>query len=119
MIIRPFRAVTIDTEGNAEAVEWDTNDTLRPLQQAVGGYVELVSLTATLDMWVNETGLIDGLPVNEVATWIAISHGLTHQPYFGPVVFTGGTDDQGDTLPLTEMQSAALLDFAHQVHAGL
>lgn len=60
MIIRPFRAVTIDTEGNAEAVEWDTNDTLRPLQQAVGGYVELVSLTATLDMWVNETGLIDG-----------------------------------------------------------
>ncbi|MBE1609896.1 DUF3846 domain-containing protein [Actinopolymorpha pittospori] len=105
--------MTIDVEGNAQAVEWDTtNGTLKPLQRAVGGFVDVVSLHPTVDMWVNDNGIAEGLPVNIVATAIAGAFGATHQPYFGPVVFTGGADSEGETLSLEDRQVTLLLSLA-------
>lgn len=44
---------------------------LATLQKAVGGYVERVVLSETLTMWVNEEGLLQGLPINMAATILA------------------------------------------------
>lgn len=100
-----FRALTIDVDGTTAVQTWDTtDDTLPHLQRAVGGCVDVVALTGDLDMWLNDEGLLIGLPVNILATGIAALHGLTHQVYVGPVVLTGGADAEGNTLPLTEQQ---------------
>lgn len=53
--------------------------------------------------------MLIGLPVNMLATGIAAYHGMIYQPYVGTAVFTGGADDEGDTLPLTEEQVQLLL----------
>lgn len=40
---------------------------------------------------------------------------MTHQPYAGPVVFTGGVGDDGTTLPLGDHQTAVLLRAVHLI----
>lgn len=98
-----FHALIITTDGTIETAEWAAGGTnLTHLQQAVGGSVDVVALTDELDMWVNDEGLVMGMPINEVATAIAREHGMSHQPYAGPAVFTGGCDEAGDTQPLTK-----------------
>lgn len=107
------RAVTIDTKGQAQTVALDAaNELLDALQHAVGGYVDVVTLTKNVDMWVDEEGLLKNLPVNIVATHIARLFGRTHQVYLGPAVFTGGMDDQGTTLGLTEDNAEILMNLA-------
>ncbi|QDP63905.1 MAG: hypothetical protein Unbinned3992contig1000_19 [Prokaryotic dsDNA virus sp.] len=48
--------------------------TLEECQQAVGGLIEAVYLDDGRLMYVNENGLIVGLPVNEMASQIAGRH---------------------------------------------
>lgn len=108
-----FRALTIDVDGLAAVQMWDTFDgTLPHLQRAVDGSVDVVGLSADLDMWINDEGLLIGLPVNMLASGIAAFHGMIHQPYVGTAVFTGGADVDGNTLPLTEEQVRLLLRYA-------
>lgn len=42
--------------------------TLKEMQDHVGGYIERVSLGGNDEMWVNEEGLLKGLPLNQKAT---------------------------------------------------
>lgn len=108
-----FRAVTIDVDGNAETVEWDTSSgTLTLLQRAVDGFVDVVALHDHVALWVNDEGIVKGMPMNIVATSIARGFGFTHQPYFGPVVFTGGGTEEGETLGLAEQHAEALMNLA-------
>lgn len=110
-----FRAVTIDVDGVAVAHTWDATDgTLSHLQGAVAGCVDVVALNQDLDMWINDEGLIVGLPVNMLATGIAALHGRTHQAYVGTAVFTGGADAEGGTLPLSEQQVRLLMSYGRQ-----
>lgn len=77
--------------------------TLLPiLQVECGGYVQVVSLTGTLDMWCNEEGKFNGSEWNECATavWQAI-YGPTDE-IFGTVVYTGGPDEDGDTTGISD-----------------
>lgn len=72
---------------------------LAVLQAAVGGDVACVSVTDSVDLWVCEDGLGRFAP-NPVAVLAALYlrgvGGL--MPYWGTAVFTGGADDDGDTL---------------------
>jgi hypothetical protein len=61
----------IKTDGTIEEVAVDKDNSLKQMQDAVGGYIELVRLTDDDIMVVNEEGLIFGLPVNEHASKIA------------------------------------------------
>lgn len=120
MSINPFRAVTIAVDGTAEAVQWDaTRGSLTQLQQAVDGLVDLVALHEHVTMWVNDEGIARGMPMNIVATSIARGFGLTNQSYFGPAVFTGGGDTDGETLGLTERRVEALMNLARLVQLQL
>lgn len=111
-----FRAVTISTEGIAQEVVWDASGgTLGLLQQSVEGLVALVDLSPHLDMWVNDAGIVLGMEINQVATQIARLCGQTVQPYYGPAVFTGGSDPDGQTLPLSADQAGAILALVGQL----
>jgi hypothetical protein len=95
-------ALTITEDGTATIVEFPTDgDSLSFLQHHVGGNVDVVSLSSYLDMWVGDESLFTHGP-NAVATAIAHTFGFDAQLYHGPVVFTGGVDDDGNTLPLVD-----------------
>ena len=67
---------------------------LKQLQDAVGGYLEAVRLPAMGLLWLNEEGVLKGLPYNHFASVIAI------QPIMGDVVVTGTEDADGDITPI-------------------
>ena len=59
--MKQFRAVSITTDGAATVHDWDvTHGTLKHLQEAVGGFVDVVALAPDMDMWVNDEGLVIG-----------------------------------------------------------
>jgi len=62
------------TDGSYGQVDLDHKLTLEEMQKLVGGYIERVKVRyygKVKDMWVNEEGLIHGLPVNAGASKIA------------------------------------------------
>jgi hypothetical protein len=96
-------AIKLNTDGVATEVEFaPVGKRLQQLQDAVGGWVEAVDLSPTLTMWCNEEGKLNGLPFNSLATdlWEE-SFGQTDF-IKGNVIFTGGTDEEGETLGLDE-----------------
>lgn len=116
--MKNFRALTIAVDGTVAICDWDATDgTLDQLQIAVDGLVDVVGLCEGLDMWVNDEGIVREMPMNVVATVIAreFMGERFAQAYFGPVVFTGGCDDEGETLQLTDDQATTLVDMACRV----
>lgn len=73
--------------------------TLAALQRLVGGYVDVVRLDDGLDLWVNDEGLLQGLPVNVVAT------ALAQTPLVGAAVIAR-SDQDGETLGVTDEDAA-------------
>jgi hypothetical protein len=63
------------------------------LQDAVGGRFDVVAAPHA-DVWVNDEGLLEGLPLNLVASAIALT------PLVGPAVVTGPVDSDGETTPI-------------------
>ena len=100
-------AVVVSTDGEFSVIDI-AGDELKTLQGLVGGWIQAVDLKPNLTLWVNEEGKLDGLPVNGFATemWDSV-YGAT-DIVVGPAVFTGGTDDDGDTIGLTDSQIEAL-----------
>jgi hypothetical protein len=73
---------------------------LETLQKAVGGWVQALDFSS-YTMWVNEEGkLIEGTQPNFTATAMFINEFQVQDSIMGDVVFTGGTDQNGETLPL-------------------
>lgn len=82
--------------------EFTVGDSYDMLSEAVGGYIECVSLTPTLDMWLNEEGKIINLETNNIATAIFWDKfGFMSDIIVGNVVFTGN-DGSGETIGLSE-----------------
>lgn len=105
----PFVVFTIASDGTGSRVAWEaplTDDKcLANLQEAVGGYVEVIAPTAALTVWLNEEGRRSCDP-NPVATAVvgSYAHLVPGTTLFGPVVFTGPPNQDGETLPLTDDQ---------------
>ena len=64
-----FYKVQVDGEVTTLA-----NGELETLQEAVGGYIERLVASPSMDMYVNEEGLLHGLPINVMATALAKRH---------------------------------------------
>jgi hypothetical protein len=101
----------MSTDGAVQVIPF-VDQQLKTLQTAVGGYVEPVALGPDLMMWVNEDGKMTRLPFNQAATSIFIKHRGGSDYIVGQVVFTGGTDDDGNSLGLTEAQIQQLKTYA-------
>jgi hypothetical protein len=87
-------ALQVTPEGVVTELDISSN-ALNVLQTAVDGLIEAVDLTNELTLWVNEEGLLrNDLKLNLIA------EAFYSSPIMGTVVFTGGTDYEGETLGL-------------------
>lgn len=86
----------------------ENGKTLAGLQKAVGGYVDVIELrhptTGTLaDMWINDEGKMNGSPMNQYATILAIvcEAGLAYGDFIAGTVVLTCHNEEGDTTPLS------------------
>lgn len=92
-----------------EIVEFDETNSLEVMQEAVGGLIDLVRLSDDLDLWVNDEGLLMQLPLNYFAMKVYTHTFHTKGLIVGDVIFTGGSDDEGNSLGLTDEQINRLI----------
>jgi len=90
-----------------EVVELDmTIDGLTVLQGAVDGLIQPIDFHG-MTMWVNEEGLLrNDLKENVIAQLFYAG------AIMGTVVFTGGTDNVGNTLPLDHENAARIKNLS-------
>ncbi len=110
--ITQLRVVVVFEDGTVYDDTWTLTadkDCLAHLQEVVGGLVDCVGLTPTADLWVNDEGLYlcEPNPVASVLAHVMADRDLA-QPLFGPAVFTGGVDEDGGTLGLSEEAAQGL-----------
>jgi len=74
------------------------------MQAVVGGYIERVQLSETVDLWLNEEGRITGLPLNRL---VRDDYGNDWDVHGD--VFLASHDDEGDTVSLSEEDLAKWL----------
>lgn len=103
------KALKIDVNKNITELDLDAPEGgLKVLQTAVGGYIEAIDL-GNLTMWVNEEGKFAESPISN-----EIGNAYFHRAFgqvdniVGDIVFTGGVDEEGDTIGLTEAQVRSL-----------
>jgi hypothetical protein len=95
------KAIMLDVDGNLSAIDLDAGNGLKILQDAVGGWVQAVDFRDDLTIWVNEEGKLNNLPINAEATKIW-AHFFGNTDFIvGNAVFTGGTDENGETMAIS------------------
>ena len=99
-----MKALHIKTTGQVQVVEFENDTCYQTLSAGVGGYIECVALSEQMDLWCNEDGKVDGLPFNPLATRIFHHAHKTSDFIVGDAVITGGIDDEGESLGLTDEQ---------------
>ena len=108
------KVLKIPARGEWSFDEVETNDegciALKTMQSMVSGYIERWSLQGhgldCLDMFLNEEGKLRGLPYNPKAT--ILSAILLCGDCIVGDTFVCGSDDDGNSIGLTEAQELAL-----------
>ena len=101
-----MKAVVIKTDGSRYVAEFE-KESYDFLSKTVGGLIERVTLhdkEGAPDMWLNEEGKVIGLDQNPTATALWVDMYDLTDVMCGDVVITGGCDDEGYTLGLTNEQ---------------
>ena len=111
-------ALRINTDFTTEILDLEA-DSLTQLQEAVGGLIQAVDLRPDLTLWCNEEGkLINGMQLNVIGTHMwEKSFGMTDM-IMGDIVFTGGTDEEGESLPLPYPWQVQLEELAAKLHTA-
>jgi hypothetical protein len=105
------RALRINTDFTTEVLDLSSNE-YEQLSGAVGGLIQAVDLKPDLTVWMNEEGKLMDLPVNIIGTHMwERSFGQT-DILVGDIVFTGNTDDEGETTDLSHAWLVQLEEFA-------
>ncbi|MBF0817791.1 DUF3846 domain-containing protein [Microbacterium paludicola] len=112
-------AVKVTPDGRTERLDLGA-DAYPVLSGAVEGLIEPVTLTADLEFYVNEDGWAQfggahRNPTAEAAQW-AILGGANL--IVGPAVFTGGLDEEGETLGLSEEHAQQIEQLAAAVRGA-
>ena len=108
-----YNAVIIRTDGSKEVVEFDQDSSYNVISTAVGGLIECVTLhdKEGVDMWVNERGKVEGLDQNPIATALWVDMYDLTDVIVGDVIVTGGSDEEGFTLGLTDEQVKVFMAY--------
>ncbi len=101
----------IKTDNTIEICSVDPEKEYDFLSGSVGGYIEQVSFTDELTMWVNEEVKLNGLPVNYLATKLWEFYYGPSDVMVGDVVLTGGIDEEGYSISLGEFYVANLKEM--------
>jgi hypothetical protein len=89
--------------GNEEINVITIKDTLDAKHELVDGWLECVMLPNKIDLWINETGLIDDLDLN-FATFVIRNDELHLVHYIHGNVFFASHDEEGNTVSLNKEQ---------------
>jgi len=90
---------------------------LKKLQTAVDGLIQPVDIGDKVTMWVNEEGLLRGdLKLNHLATMLMEEIGYK-TPIMGDVVFTGASDEDGNTMEFPAQASYELIELIDSFRA--
>jgi hypothetical protein len=104
-------AAIIHVDGLIEMVQIDEG--YKAIQKVVGGCFDLVaSSTGETSFWIHDEGKLIGLDVNPVATrmlWDLNPLFRDQDILVGTVLVTGGADDEGNTLGLSDEAELALM----------
>ncbi len=106
------KALIIRTHGAREIVEFEVGNSYDTIKNAVGGWIECVHLPSFgADLWVNEEGKLLGLPHNAFGSVLwAKEYG--HTDFIsGDLIITGGADDEGETLGISDEQLEGVLGY--------
>lgn len=95
-----MKMLIVRTNGKCEHVE---NTGLKSMQEAVGGYIEHVTINHEVSMFVNEEGRLNNLPINHFATLVYGSAHKTRETIHGDVVFTGATNEEGNETDVPDI----------------
>jgi hypothetical protein len=110
------KAVIIKTDGTKEVVEFEIGESYDLLSKSVEGWIECVSLISrNADMWVNEEGKLNGLPVNTHATALWVEEFGMTDIIVGNIIITGGVDNEGETLGLSDEQVSNFMNYNREV----
>ena len=111
-------ALRINTDFTTEVLDLSSNE-YNQLRDAVGGLIQPVDLKPDLTLWCNEEGkLIRWLEPNVIGTHLwEKSFGMT-DVIMGNIVLTGGTDDEGETLPLPSTWLAYVEEIAERLRSA-
>jgi hypothetical protein len=96
------KAVVITTEGTKSVVTFTIGNSYKILSDTVEGMIECVRLSENEDLWCNENGIAEGKPLNLIASAIYSETFNAGNPILGNVIITGGADDEGETLGLSD-----------------
>jgi hypothetical protein len=72
---------------------------LEEMQKIVGGYIEPVRVSGNIELFVNEDGLSENLPLNLY---------VMDTPLFG-TIFAAAHNEEGDTISLTKNQITQMI----------
>ncbi len=107
-------ALVVSQNGDNSVIDIET-EFLSKMQTAVDGLIEPVYVSPNLTMWVNEEFLFrNSFEPNILGTAIFESIG-GERPILGPVVFTGGTDSEGEVEGLADYDYQTLLSMSKVV----
>lgn len=79
------------------------------LQKAVGGYIELVNVNESMNLFCNEEGKVKNLPINIVATNFVKTQKHFNDVLCGDVVFVNNSGD--DSLGLNPEELNTIIDY--------
>ena len=107
-------ALRINTDFTTEVLDL-SSDEYKKLSGAVGGLIQAVDLKPDLTIWLNEEGKLVSLPINLIGTHMwERSFGQT-DVIVGDVVFTGNTDEEGETTSLSHAWLLQLEEFTARI----
>lgn len=116
-------ALRISTEGVIKVIPYDgRNGAYNTLRDAVGGYIEAVTLNVAgihLIMWINEEGKLNNLEHNPVASSLAWDYGYLSMfdNIVGDVIITSGeVDGDGRDRGLTPNEGMILLERVVEIY---
>lgn len=98
------KALKVSAELATEVIDLDApQGSLKVLQDAVGGLIQPIGV-GNVELVINEEGKIFDLPYNEYGTRILRKAYSTDDYIVGDIVVTGGVDDEGEWIGLTDEQ---------------
>lgn len=112
--------VKVKTDGTVEREEFRAGDSLKQMQEAVGGLIERLPVPTDpfdsgYDIFINEEGLMLELTQNVAVTKLWIAYGGP-TPIYGDAVVVGH-DGEGGTVGLSENEAQAFETYFSCLHA--
>lgn len=115
-----MKAIIVPALGGPKVVDFEMGESYDLIQSTVDGIFDCVRINSLgVDVWIHDEGKIIGLPVNALATMLWFhEYGLT-DVLAGDVLITGGVNDEGETLGLTDAEVDTIINTMYSMNNAM